>query len=569
MKLRTKIILLATVPSLILAFVLNMFASAKIQDGILKEAYAGMHATTLAVQDIFEMASEGEYSVDASGQLWKGDLNISESVDIVDRIKQKTGMDVTVFYGDIRYLTTITDENGNRQIGTPASEQVTETVLGQGQDYQDDNVDIFGTRYICYYIPVFSGADDVAPVGMIFLGQKYENVKQDVKEAQDAMILPSAIVFNLTLITAIILVMTIIRALEKGIFALQQIEKGQLGRPIEKKLLKRKDILGDMCRTIESLDEKLNSIIIQIQNQCEALDHTATECAGTSEEALGAMEQIDETTQDIAKATTTQAQEASDAGENVTSMGDMIGETAENIETLTNLLEEMGHASDLSNKMLDELNESMQDVKNAVGDIAVKTSSTHESVKRIGEAANVITEIANQTNLLSLNASIEAARAGEQGRGFAVVASEIQKLAEQSNQSAQDIQLILNQLIADSESTVSTMGEVSQTIEIQEGKIGETNDAFATVENGIRQSVEGIERIENKTRKMDSARTDTVAVVQNVAAIAQENAAGTEEMAATVDQVCERIEEMAQNTQKLNEVVRVLREEIAIFHAES
>lgn len=565
MKLRTKIVLLATVPVVLLGIILSVVAGVQIRNGIFEQAYNGMHATTLAVRDIFETASEGEYQVDGLDQLWKGDLNISESEDIVDRIKKNTGMDVTIFYGDTRYLTTIVDDKGERQIGTTASEAVSNAVLKQGKDYQNDKVDIFGSRYICYYIPIFSENDGTKPVGMIFLGEQYKVVNDQVMEALTGMIISAMIMLVLVIVVATLLVMRIIKALNQGIATVQQIADGKLGIPIDEKLLKRKDVIGDMCRGIVNLDQKLCGIIMQIQKQCETLSGTATGCAQTANSVLTAMEQIDETVQGIAGAATTQAQDAVSAGNNVSVMGDMIGDTSGNIENLMQLLEEMGHASTDSKKTLEELDESMRDVKEAVMDISDQTASTHESVQQISEAANVITEIASQTNLLSLNASIEAARAGEQGRGFAVVASEIQKLAEQSNQSAQDIQSILNQLILASERSVSTMDEVSETIEVQENKIGQANEAFAVVENGIQRSVEDIEQIEKQTQTLDKARTDTVAVVQNVAAIAEENAASTEETAATADQVCEAIATMAKKADNLHEVVDVLNEEIAVF----
>lgn len=564
MKLRTKIVLLATIPVLILGIVLYIAASSKIRNGIFDEAYTGMHATTLAVREIFDTASTGEYQVDEAGQLWKGDLNISEANELVDKIKDSTGMDVTVFYGNIRYLTTIIDENGMRQVGTEAGSQVTETVLNQGNDYMDDQVDILGTRYICYYIPVLSETSG-KPIGMIFLGEKYSNVYEVIQKAQMQIFTITLFVLIAAILIAVILVVKILNALGRGMDVVQQIADGKLGITIDKKLLQRKDIIGDMCRGISNLDHKLSGIIEQIQIQSDTLDQTAIGCAGLAGEVISAMEQIDETVQGVANATTSEAQDAVAAGDSVSTMGDMIGDTTLRIEELMQLLEEMGNASTQSRQTLDELNNSMSDVKEAIKDISAKTSSTNESVKQISEAANAITEIAEQTNLLSLNASIEAARAGDQGRGFAVVASEIQKLADQSNQSAHEIQIILDQLKEDSESTVNTMSKVTGTIEIQENRISEANDAFQIVDDGIHKSVNGIEEIEKKTEILGDARTQTVGVVQNVAAIAEENAASTEEMAATVDQVCGKIGIMSEHVAGLKDVAEVLFEEIKVF----
>ncbi len=286
MKLRTKIVLLATVPAVFLGLLLCTIAAIKIQDAIFNEAYIGMHATTLAVNNIFETASEGEYHVDDSGILWKGDANISEAEDIVDRIKSSTGMDVTIFYGNTRYLTTIVDDSGNRQVGTTASEKVTKAVLDQGKDYQDDNVDILGTRYICYYIPIMSEADSNKPIGMIFLGQKYATVRNQFLETQKEMANWTIIELVFVVVIAIFVTMKIVRALTEGIGTVQQLADGKLGIPVNQKLLARKDVIGDMCRGIEDLDEKLTAIIKQIQTQCAELDKTANGCTDMAENVI-------------------------------------------------------------------------------------------------------------------------------------------------------------------------------------------------------------------------------------------------------------------------------------------
>ena len=135
---------------------------------------------------------------------------------------------------------------------------------------------------------------------------------------------------------------------------------------------------------------------------------------------------------------------------------------------------------------------------------------------------------------MSLNASIKAARAGEQGRGFAVVAAQIQKLAEQSNESTQQIESITDSLIADSEKAVNIMGEVKDIMMRQNEHVSKTDEIFTQVKGGIDSSIDGVSKIAEKTRQMDEARVKVVDVVQNLTAIAEENAASTEETLASV-----------------------------------
>ena len=152
---------------------------------------------------------------------------------------------------------------------------------------------------------------------------------------------------------------------------------------------------------------------------------------------------------------------------------------------------------------------------------------------KISEATHLITSIAEETNLLALNASIEAARAGEQGKGFGVVASEIQKLAEQTNESAAHIEEIVQELLQDAEKAVETMYGVKEIMHTQSDHVEQTQSAFEQVQSGVQESIEGINRISGHTTRLNDARENVVGIVRNLTAIAEANAAGTEQTSAS------------------------------------
>ena len=215
--------------------------------------------------------------------------------------------------------------------------------------------------------------------------------------------------------------------------------------------------------------------------------------------------------------------------------------------------------------ILSSLSSVNQRTKEAIQVVYDQTNTTNESALKIKEATDIISEIAEETNLLSLNASIEAARAGEQGRGFAVVATQIQKLAEQSNESARQIDDIIHSLIKDSEESVETMKEVRNIIGQQNENVIHTEHAFNNVKEGIDQSIESIEMIASKTQELDEARVRVVDVVQNLNAIAQENAASTEETSASAAEAGTTVESIADNARNLNEIAKQLEENVQKF----
>ena len=164
-----------------------------------------------------------------------------------------------------------------------------------------------------------------------------------------------------------------------------------------------------------------------------------------------------------------------------------------------------------------------------------------------------------------MNASIEAARAGEQGRGFAVVASEIQKLAEQSSESARRIEEIISVLLLDSEKAVTTMRQVKEIIGEQTEHIVRTDEAFVEIQKGVEESIEGMQVISQKAQEMDRARVNVVDVVNNLTAIAEENAAATEETSASVVEVTSIVSDIADKANGLNAIAEELEEKIGIF----
>lgn len=204
MKLRVRLLTMALLPVIALGIFTYAGASVQLKNGIENQAYEGMEATTLAVREVFDSVAEGEYYLDEAGQMWKGgEINVSEKENIVDSIKENTGFDVTIFYEDTRVLTTITDADGSRQVGTKASDAIVEQVLNKGQDYKDNNTEIFGKRYICYYIPLYQ-ENSKTPVGMIFLGEEYSNVESAIAGSRKNIAIIMLAVLVLVNITSLV-----------------------------------------------------------------------------------------------------------------------------------------------------------------------------------------------------------------------------------------------------------------------------------------------------------------------------------------------------------------------------
>lgn len=334
------------------------------------------------------------------------------------------------------------------------------------------------------------------------------------------------------------------------------------------KAMKRTDECGVMAESIEILRKELSTVSKQIVDKSAELHEASVSLSSGTDETASNIEQVEKAVGEIAQGATSQAQETATATENIIVIGNMIEETNVEVENLRETMRTMRDAGNHAMDTLKELSEINLQTKAAMQVIYEQTNVTNESAMKIKDATDIITDIAEETNLLSLNASIEAARAGEQGRGFAVVAGQIQKLAEQSNESARRIAEIIGMLLSESEKSVQTMEEVKVVIEKQDANVAETEEAFGGVKEGIHDSIEGIRAISAKTTKLDEARVKVVDVVQNLTAISEENAASTEETAASISEVGAIVTDIAGNAAGLNRIADALEDTVSAFVTE-
>lgn len=330
----------------------------------------------------------------------------------------------------------------------------------------------------------------------------------------------------------------------------------------------RKDETGAMAQAALMLRERLVNVIGRMKGQSEELYAASDTMHDSAGEISRSVEQVEKAVTEIADGATSQAQETQTATENVIVMGDMIAETNNEVEVLRTNAREMRSAGEKATEILTELNDINQQTKDAIQVIYDQTNRTNSSVVEIKKATDIISDIAEETNLLSLNASIEAARAGEAGRGFAVVASQIQQLADQSNASASQIAATITSLITEFEATMKIMEDVRKVIAKQDEDVAHTESAFKDVQEGISKSIDSIRLIAAKTEKLDAARVKVVDVVQNLTAIAQENAASTEETSATVAEVGTIMMDVADNAKHLHQIANALDEDVKQFRFE-
>lgn len=394
---------------------------------------------------------------------------------------------------------------------------------------------------------------------------KNDDLQSDIRRNLILTVVVAVIVMILSIIFCVSTAVKIAKATNMIKDSLLKLGKGDLTTEVDERVLKRQDEIGDMARGTEEFIKVLRNIVSKIQESAgsvldsgDNLENMASQTSQTADEIAHAVD-------DVSKGAVSQAEDIENATMRVNEMGVIIETIVQNIESLNNTSADMQDSGNQAATIMQELSDSSDKMTQAVLGVAKNVEATDESVKMIEDAVQLISNVASQTNLLSLNASIEAARAGEAGRGFAVVASEIQNLSEESNSSAQRISEIVKSLSEDSKASMSMMDEVKTRLTEQQEKLNQTKEMFTNVTGGIVTSREGTATINDEAQECDQSRNGVVDIISNLSAISEENAASTQQTTASMQELNATITLLAEQAKGLKGLAEGMSEACDFF----
>lgn len=564
LSLTLQLTLIAILPMLLVTVVLVVAAAKSMWQGMQDEALTGLADLAYSVSASYEQIDAGAWRLDGD-HLYKGETDLTADLAVFDTYVANTDAELTIFWEDTRYVTSLRDNRtGERMLGTKAGDEVVDTVLRNEMVYTSENALIGGVEYYAYYIPLREDETNQV-VGMVFAGKPRAAIDEYIMKRVVAVSGIAAVLIIISAVLCVVIGRIIAGGIKETEKAVGRIAEGDLTMGPTEKVMRKQDEVGKIAREVEMLRTTLHGIVTDVRTSAEELSATGGALDDMAAQTNNTANEIGSAVEGISKGAMSQAEEIETASVQISRMGEEITDIVKRVDNLDGTATGMQKAGSVSGRIVGELQDSNNKTVEAIERIGKQVYATNEYVEKIRMAVDAITEIASQTNLLSLNASIEAARAGEQGKGFAVVASEIQKLAEQSGESAKVIEDIVNKLYSESELSVEAMQEMRGIIKEQEEKLGETTRQVSKVNAGIEDSKQETIVIKSKTDECNTSRDAVMGVMENLSAISEENAASAEETTASMEELNATINLLAEEAMKVRDMSVKLEDKIKIF----
>ena len=560
LKLQYKMLILAIIPVLVMGIVAILISNTVVKNKLLDDAKQKLKATSNAVLAAYDQ-NAGDYFVNATGDVWKGAYNVSLSTPFIDDIAAKTGIEVTFFYNDTRLVTSLKDADGKRILGSKAGDFLVENVLQDGNEVFTNRVLVDGTFYFGYYVPVHQNNSDEI-IGMVFAGMPVKEIYASLNLITMIFTVAIVVILVIAVIGCLLVSRGIAKSIQSSMDVVKQISEGNLNVEIEQSMLDRKDEAGALSCNTQTLIDNLSAMIGKISNNTMTLNASSEEMNAAAGQAGNAVGNINDDLHNMLTGAVEQTGNAQNIKNSIHNMNIHLEKTLGEVDHLSDETKAMLDARNDVDKSLNQLDASNQDVMTEVENIQKQTQQNNESVEKIIAAVSYISDIADQTNLLSLNASIEAARAGETGKGFAVVAEEIGKLANQSNEASTEISELVNLLSYNSNQTMDIMDSVQDAMNDQTKKLVETANIFKQLQEHVSHVADGVDVIRDATVQLGKETDEIGKDIKNLSDIAQRNedtVKGTisfsDEVLGTVNSVTEMSTEVSSSANDMAGVV--------------
>lgn len=514
---KKRLMTVSVVSVIIACAVLCVVSVLSLRNTVLENYIDIAKASATHIEATIEGLSEGDWSYnEKTNELYKGDTLVTDKFfDIIQ--KENADIHHTIFWGNTRIMSDLTDAEGKSVVGTTCDDSVLQNVKASGC-YVQNSLQIQGKPYtVCYY-GMYNGGE---LVGMVFVGI--------VQQAANMAVFNVALLVIIISAAMCVVLVLIVRRIVRGIS--------------------------------NNLNQRLNK-------GSEDLKASGADIIRLSDNTLESIDQVSQAIDQVASAATSQAQHTEEAQAGVQDFGDSIEKIVRNIDDCQNNSKEVESSLSDTNKVVDVLMEDAKNNSEKIDEITDKLRENAESIGEIRKIIKAIDDIAFQITLLSFNASVEATHAGEYGAGFSVVADQIKNLSEKTKESAAEINAMI-------EDTISKIEETSAlSVELQESNRNESdslNKAYNQIENlsgSIQDVAYKLNDITDEASSLIEVKSEIVENIQSLAATSEENAAMAEEIQASAFQIADIMANLDEQVKGLDDVAVEMNDVIVYFEGE-